>query len=77
MFDKSWGYACKIRHYEVLSIDRFGHQSGPGERSGGLVTAKFDVFSARVVFDMYQEALMNNIIELLGQTCWCFKLSWW
>ena len=31
-----------------LTIHRFAHQSGRGERSGGLSAAKFRVFSARV-----------------------------
>ena len=60
---------------QVLFIDRFGHQLGCGERSGGLGTAKFHVFSVRVFLDMSQEALINNIVEFLGQTCWCFKFS--
>ena len=34
-----------------LTIHRFGHQSGRGERSGGLSTAKFHEFSARVFLD--------------------------
>ena len=63
-----WGGGCKCRHCEVLTIHRFGHQSGLGERSGGLSTAKFHVFSARVFLDMSQEAHMHNIIEFLGQT---------
>ena len=63
-----WDYGCKCRHYEVLPIHRFGHQSGRGERSGGLSTAKFPVFSARVFLDMSQEAHIRNIIEFLGQT---------
>ena len=50
--------------YDVLSIDRFGCQSGHGERSGVLGTAKFHVFSARVFLDMCQEAIINHIIEL-------------
>ena len=63
-----WGGGCKCRHCEVLTIHRFGHQSGRGERSGGLSTAKFHVFSARVFLDMSQEAHIHNIIEFLGQT---------
>ena len=62
------GGGCKCRHCEVLTIHRFGHQSGLGERSGGLSTAKFHVFSARVFLDMSQEAHIHNIIEFLGQT---------
>jgi len=50
-----------------LSIVRFGHQSGPGERSGGLGTAKFHDFSVRVFLDMSQHALMHNIINFLGK----------
>ena len=53
----------------VSGIHRFSHQSGRGERSGGLSTAKFDRFSARVFLDMSQEALILNIIEFLGQNC--------
>ena len=76
----------------VPGIHRFSHQAGRGERSGGLSTAKFNGFSARVFLDMSQEALILNIIELLGQnwvgdgdemelnldgqTWWCFQLPW-
>ena len=35
----------------VQTIHRFGHQSGPGKRSGGLSTAKIHDFSARVFSD--------------------------
>ena len=35
----------------VHTIHRFDHQLGPGERSGGLSTAKFHVCSARVFSD--------------------------
>ena len=35
----------------VQTIHRFGHQSGPGKRSGGLSTAKIHVCSARVFLD--------------------------
>ena len=31
-----------------LTIDRLGHLTGHGERSGGLSTAKSQVFSARI-----------------------------
>ena len=51
-----------------MAIHRFGHQSGLGERSGGLSTAKSYVFSARVFVDMSQEAHTHNIVEFLGQT---------
>ena len=77
----------------ALAIHFFSHQSGRGERSGGLSTAKFHGFSVRVFLDMSQEALIRNIIEFLwqigsgdgdemelnldGQTWWCFKLPWW
>jgi hypothetical protein len=50
-----------------LSIDRVGHQAGRGGRSGGLVTAKVHVFSARVFLDMYEEALINNIMSSSGR----------
>ena len=61
-------YGCKCRHHKVLSIGRFRHQLGCGERSGGLGTAKFRVFSARVFLDMSQETYRHNVIEFLGQT---------
>ena len=32
----------------VQTIHRFGHQSGPGKRSGGLSTANVHVFPARI-----------------------------
>ena len=51
----------------ILIIDRFGHQSGRGERSGGLNTDTFYVFLARVFLDMSQEALINNTIGFPGQ----------
>ena len=35
----------------VQTIHRFGHQSGRGERSGGLSAAKFHDFSARIFLD--------------------------
>ena len=35
----------------VQTIHRFGHQSGPGKRSGGLSTAKIHVFSTCVFLD--------------------------
>ena len=35
----------------VQTIHRFGHQSGSGEKYGGLSTAKIHVFSARVFLD--------------------------
>ena len=63
-----WDYGCKCGHCEVLPIHRFGHQSGRGERSGGLSTVIFHVFSARVFLDMSQEANIHNIIEFLEQT---------
>ena len=37
-----------------LTIHRFGHQSGHGERSGGLSTTKIHDFSARVFLDRSQ-----------------------
>ena len=37
-----------------LTRHRFGHQSGRGERSGGLSTAKIHDFSARVFLDRSQ-----------------------
>ena len=59
-----------------MTIHRFGHQSGLGERSGGVSTAKFHVFSARVFLDMSQEAHIHNIIEFLGQTGAGVGLGW-
>ena len=47
-----------------LTIHRFGHRLGRGERSGGLSTAKFHVVSARVFLDMSQEARIPYIIEV-------------
>ena len=38
----------------VQTIHRFGHQSGPGKRSGGLSTAKLHDFPARVFLDRSQ-----------------------
>ena len=35
----------------VQTIHRFGHQSGPGKRSGGLSTAKLHDFPARAFLD--------------------------
>ena len=61
-------YGCKCRHHKVLSIGRFRHQLGCGERSGGLGTTKFHVFLARVFLDMSQETYRHNVIEFLGQT---------
>ena len=60
-----------------MTIHRFGHQSGLGERSGGLSTAKFHVFSARVFLDMFQEAHTHNVIEFLGQTGAGMGTGWW
>ena len=51
----------------VQGIHRFSHQSGRDERSGALSTTRFNGFSARVFLDMSQEALILNIIRLLGQ----------
>jgi hypothetical protein len=53
-----------------LFIDRFGHQSGHGERSGGLGTARFHVFASRVFLNMSQETYihLHNVFEFLGQT---------
>ena len=54
---------------EVLTIHRFGHRSGQGERSGVCSTAKVhDLFSARGFLDMSQEEHIHNIIEFWGQT---------
>ena len=44
----------------VLTIHRFGHQSGRGERSGGLSAAKIHDFSARVFLDRSQTSKNNK-----------------
>jgi hypothetical protein len=46
----------------------FGHQSGPGQRSGGPSGAKFQVFGAPVFLEGSQEAHIHHIIEFLGET---------
>ena len=45
----------RINQYQN-SIYRFGHQSGRGERSGGLSTANIRDLSARIFSDWSQEA---------------------
>ena len=45
----------RINQYQN-SIYRFGHQSGRGERSGGLSTANIRDFSARIFSGWSQEA---------------------
>ena len=57
-----------MQDYVVLPTHRFGHQWGCGERSRGVGTAKFHVFSVRVFLDMSQETHRHNVIEFLGQT---------
>ena len=59
------GVGPDIRISGVPGIHRFSHQSGRGERSGGLGSVKFHVFSACVFLDMSQEALILNIVEFL------------
>ena len=44
----------------VQTIHRFGHQSGRGERSGGLSAAKLHDFSARVFLDRSQTSKNNK-----------------
>ena len=44
----------------VLTIHRFGHQSGRGERSGGLGTAKIHDFAARVFLNRSQTSKNNK-----------------
>jgi hypothetical protein len=77
----------------VLTIHCFCHQSGRGERSGGLGTAKLHVFSARVLWDMSQDALIHNTLNFLGrmefwdgddidlnldgESWWFLDLPWW
>ena len=51
----------------VLTVHCFGHQSGRGERSGGLGTAKIHDFSARVFLDRAQKSEVVNISTILGQ----------
>ena len=67
MLNKAGGVGPDTGISGVPGIHRFSHQSGRGERSGGLSTAKFNSFSARVFLDMPQEALIHNIIEFLWQ----------
>jgi hypothetical protein len=50
-----------LRDLEVLVTNRVV------VRDGGLSTAKFHVFLARVFLDISQEALIHNIIEFLRQ----------
>ena len=51
-----------------LTIHRFGHRLGRGERSGGLSTAKFHVVSARVFLDSSQKTHKNKMSpQLLGR----------
>ena len=57
-----------MQDHVVLPTHRFGHQSGCGERSRGVGTAKFHVFSVRVFLDMSQEPYIRKVIEFLGQT---------
>ena len=44
----------------VQTIHRFGHQSGPGKRSGGLSTAKIHDFAARVFLNRSQTSKNNK-----------------
>ena len=44
----------------VQTIHRFGHQSGRGERSGGLSAAKIHDFSARVFLNRSQTSKNNK-----------------
>ena len=44
----------------LQTIHRFGHQSGRGERSGGLSAAKLHDFSARVFLDRSQTSKNNK-----------------
>ena len=44
----------------VQTIHRFGHQSGRGERSGGLSAAKIHDFPARVFLNRSQTAKNNK-----------------
>ena len=65
MLDRAGGCAAPFRHFRFLTIHRFGHPSGCGERFGGLSAANIYVSPARVLGDMPQEALIHNIIEFL------------
>ena len=51
----------------VLTLHRLGHQSGRGERSGGVSTAKFHVFSARVFLNRPPTSEILDINVILGQ----------
>ena len=51
----------------VLTIHRFGHQSGRHKRSGRASTAKFHVFSARVCLDRSQNTEIHDITIILRQ----------
>ena len=57
----------RINQYQN-SIYRFGHQSGRGERSGGLSTANIRDFSARIFSDWSQEANINVFLQLCSRT---------
>ena len=48
-----------------LTIHRFGHQSGRGERSGGLSTAKIHDFSARVFLDRSQRTQIHSFSAIM------------
>ena len=50
-----------------LTIHRFGHQSARHQSSGCASTAKFDVFSARVFLDRFQNKRIHDITIVLRQ----------
>ena len=58
-----------------LTIHRFGHRLGRGERSGGLSTAKFHVVSARVFLDSSQNTEIQNVTTIIRQN-WVGGRGW-
>ena len=50
----------------VQTINRFGHQSGRGKRSGGLSTAKIHDFPARVFLNRSQTSTNNKKVSKIG-----------
>ena len=86
------GVATNAGIKRFLTIHRFGHRLGRGERSGGLSTAKFHIVSARILLTVCKThkykmppQLLGRIgsgdedgmeLNLDGQT-WCFKLPPW
>ena len=65
-----WDYGCKCRHYEVLPIHRFGHQSGRGEIFGGLSTAKFHVVPVRVFLTCPKKPIYMILLNFFRRLGW-------